>query len=92
MRANLKTILSAAAAAALVASPALAKSQTRTHRSILNVPYDARASVPGIPYDARGSVGGRTVHPYGAEIPVPSRAPANNAVNPDFQLGGSHGD
>ena len=46
MRTNLKVILSAAGVAALLASPALAKSHThQAAPSTVNVPYDARASV-----------------------------------------------
>src|SRR5260221_6361570 len=48
MTSNLKVMLSALGVAALLASPAMAKSHARAHRaapSIVKVPYDARASV-----------------------------------------------
>jgi hypothetical protein len=48
MKSNLKLILSAVSVAALLASPALAKSHARAHHtasSISNVPADARGSV-----------------------------------------------
>ena len=86
---TLKTIISAAAAVALVASPALAKSPARSQAPVLNVPYDARASVPyGVPYDARVPVlSPQRVHPYAADVPTGRQSSESN-LNPDFQLGG----
>jgi hypothetical protein len=80
MTSNLKVMLSALGVAALLASPAMAKSHARTHRaapSIVNVPYDARASVQ--PYASAPVV---TV--YAPDLPTqPHR---NGGLNPDFQL------
>jgi hypothetical protein len=48
MKSNLKVVLCAVSVAALLASPALAKSHARVHQaapSLVNVPADARASV-----------------------------------------------
>jgi len=75
MTSNLKLILSAAGVAALLASPAMAKSHARTH--------------DGVPADARGSVAPSTGHPvvtpYAPDLPQQAReAPG---PNPDFQLG-----
>lgn len=80
MKTNLKAVLSAVAVAALLASPAMARSHVRTHQAapaFVNVPYDARASVR--PYAAPPAV---TV--YGADLPsLPYR---NGNLAPDFQL------
>jgi hypothetical protein len=80
MRTNLKTILSAVGVAALLASPAMAKSHARTPEaapSIVNVPYDAHASVA--PYASAPAV---TV--YAPDLPTqPHRY---GGLNPDFQL------
>jgi hypothetical protein len=79
MTSNLKVMLSALGVAALLASPAMAKSHVRAHRatpSTVTVPYDARASV--LPYASAPAV---TV--YGAELPTqPHR---NGGLAPDFQ-------
>jgi len=80
MRTNLKVVLSAVGVAALLASPAMAKSHARTHQaapSLVSVPYDARASVQ--PYASAPPV---TV--YAPDVPVqPHRY---GTLNPDFQL------
>lgn len=79
MTSNLKVMLSAVGVAALLASPAMAKSHVRTHYaapSIVGVPYDARAAV--LPYRSPPAV---TV--YGADLPsLPHR---NGSLDPDFQ-------
>jgi hypothetical protein len=78
MRMNLKVILSAIGVAALLASPAVAKS--RTHQaapSLVNVPHDAHASVA--PYAPAQAV---TV--YAPDLRVQPHE--NGSVNPDFQL------
>jgi hypothetical protein len=77
MNTSLKIILSAVGVAAMLASPAMAKSHARTHyapRALSNIPYDARGSVE--PY--RGPVW--QVQPW-----------TSNELNGDFQLGGGHG-
>jgi hypothetical protein len=80
MTSNLKVILSAVGVAALVASPALAKSHVRTN-------YVAPAAVPA---DAQAYVtpnAGR--HPlvtlYAPDVPQPAHETASQS--PDFQLG-----
>jgi hypothetical protein len=80
MNTNLKVILSAVGVAALLASPAMAKSHARIQQaepSIVNVPYGARASVA--PYAPTQAV---TV--YAPDLRLPAHE--NGAVNPDFQL------
>ena len=80
MRTNLKVILSAVGVAALLASPAMAKSHARTHQaapSIVNVPYDAHASAA--PYAPAQAV---TV--YAPDVRVQPHE--NGRINPDFQL------
>jgi hypothetical protein len=81
MTSNLKVILSAVGVAALVTSPALAKSHVRTdHVAPAAVPADAHAYVTpnaGRPY----------VTVYGPDLP--QRAHETAGENPDFQLGGS---
>ena len=79
MTSNLKAILSVAGVAALMASPAVAK--TERHR-------DASA---GIPANAQGSAAPTSPHsfvtPYAPDLPQqPHEA---HGVNPDFQLGGN---
>jgi hypothetical protein len=80
MTSNLKVMLSALGVAALLASPAMAKSHARIHRaapSIVNVPYDARASV-------QTYASAPLVTVYAADRPVqPHRY---GGLNPDFQL------
>jgi hypothetical protein len=79
MRTNLKVMLSAVSVAALLASPAMAKSHARTHQaapSTVNLPYDAHASVA--PYAPAQAV---TV--YAPDLRLP---PHDNGLNPDFQL------
>jgi hypothetical protein len=79
MTSNLKVILSAVGVAALVASPALAKSHVRTNYvAPAAVPADAHASVA--PYAAQP-----LVTPYGANVPEPAHETAG--PSPDFQLG-----
>jgi hypothetical protein len=79
MTSNLKVILSAVSVAALLASPAMAKSHARTNEapSIVNVPYDAHASVA--PHTSAQAV---TV--YSPDVRVAPHQ--NGALNPDFQL------
>jgi len=80
MRTNLKVMLSAVGVAALLASPAMAKSHARTHQaapSLVNVPYDAHASVA--PYAPAQAV---TV--YAPDVRVQPHE--NGRINPDFQL------
>jgi hypothetical protein len=74
MRTNLKVILSAVSVAALLASPAMAK--TERHHAAPSTVY--------IPSDARGSVApyGATVGPYSPDAPTPT-----HGLNPDFQDG-----
>jgi hypothetical protein len=80
MKTNLKVILSAVGVAALLASPAMAKSHARTEQatpSTVHVPYNAQGSVA--PYAPAQAV---TV--YAPDRPV--RQHENGDVNPDFQL------
>ena len=74
MRTNLKVILSAVSAAALLASPAMAKTMRYGHAapSTLFIPSDARGSVA--PFAA--NEGG----PYTPSMPTPKYG-----VNRDFQ-------
>lgn len=75
MTPNLKVILSAAGVAALVASPANAKSHVRTHDV---APY---GQIYTTPYAAR-----QVVTPYGADTPTaPHETPGPSH---DFELGG----
>ena len=80
MRTNLKVIMSAVGVAALLASPAMAKSHARTHQaapSIVNLPYDAHASVAlNRPAQA--------VTVYAPDLRVQPHE--NGGINPDFQL------
>ncbi len=75
MRTNLKVMLSAVGAAALLASPAMAKS------------HQAAPSIASVPYDASASVAPRTsaqaVTVYAPDVRV---QPHENGLNPDFQL------
>ena len=76
MNTNLKVILSAVGVAAMLASPAMAKTVRHHH---------AAPSTIYIPSDARGSVapyGGSESGPYTPSIPTP-----RHGVNPDFQDG-----
>jgi hypothetical protein len=80
MRTNLKVILSAVGVAALLASPAMAKSHARADQaapSLVNVPYDAHGSVA--PYAPAQAV---TV--YAPDLRAQPHE--NGSVNPDFQL------
>ena len=78
MTSNLKVILSAAGVAALLASPALAKTvHNRPVPSLANVPADAHASVV--------SPNGSLVTVYGPNVPQPAHE--TPGPNPDFQLG-----
>jgi hypothetical protein len=74
MTSNLKLILSAAGVAALLASPAMAKSHARTATA---VPADAHASAA--PFTGRP-----VVTPYAPDLP--QRAHEAAGPNPDFQL------
>jgi hypothetical protein len=86
MKSNLKVILAAAGVAALLASPAMAKSHTRSHdvaRALAHVPADTRGAVDSYaPAPATSAQ-----HVYAPELPV---APQLRLLNPDFQLGGNH--
>jgi hypothetical protein len=84
MRTNLKAILSAVGVAALLASPATAKT-VRNHDgapSTVSIPSDARGSV--IRYGAYGfgPRGATESGPYTPSIPTPA-----HGLNPDFQDG-----
>ena len=78
MASNLKIILSAVSVAALLASPAAAKTQRhqQTAPALVNVPADARAS-----FAPNASV----VTVYSPDVRV--QAYPMHGVNPDFQLG-----
>jgi hypothetical protein len=79
MTSNFKMILSAVGVAALVTSPAFAKSHVRTnHVAPAAVPANAHASAT--PYAARP-----LVTPYGADVPELAHETAG--PSPDFQLG-----
>lgn len=83
MTSNMKLIFSAVGVAALLASPAMAK--TNHHGaapSETNVPANARGSAS--PYAQRPAV-----TPYGAD--VPQRAYETPGPSPDFQLGSEKG-
>ena len=81
MTSTLKVILSAVGVAALVASPALAKSHVRTdHVAPAAVPADAHASVAP-------SAAHQLVTPYAPDLP--QRPHETAGENPDFQLDGS---
>jgi len=72
MTSNLKVILSAVGVAALLASPAMAKTQRHLHIA----PADAHASAnPNTP----------AVTVYSPDVKV--QAYPTNGLNPDFQLG-----
>ena len=76
MTSNLKVILSAVGVAALLASPAMAKTQRhQTAPSLVNVPADAQAS-------AGTSASAVTV--YAPDVKV--QAQSNGSLNRDFQL------
>jgi len=76
MRTNLKVILSAVGVAALLASPAMAKTM-RHHRAAPSTVY--------IPSDARGSVAPYVAAEGGPYTPS-GRTPLHG-LNPDFQNG-----
>ena len=78
MTSNLKVILSAVGVAALVASPAMAKSHARAQYVGPAVPADAHAYVS--PYGQHP-----LVTPYAPNLPQPAHETAG--PNPDFQLG-----
>jgi hypothetical protein len=83
MTSNLKLILSAVGVAALLASPAMAKSRHDVARSLANVPSDARAeSIAPAPSFAPPA---STQRVYAPDQPVPQHY---RDLNPDFQLGG----
>ena len=79
MTSNLKMILSAVGVAALVASPAMAKSHVRAqHVAPTTLPADAHASVTP-------NAGRALVTPYSPDV---RQLPHETAgPNPDFQLG-----
>jgi hypothetical protein len=77
MTSNLKVILSAVGVAALVASPAMAKSHGRA-------PHVAPAY--GQVYTTPPYAGRQLVTPYGANLPEHGHEMPGQA--PDFQLGG----
>lgn len=70
---NLKLMLSAVAAAALLASPATAK----TRHASPQVPAQVETHGPAP----------QAVAPYGASVPVSARR-SNNGLNADFQISG----
>jgi hypothetical protein len=80
MTSNLKVILSAVGVAALVASPAMAKTERHHHAapSLTSVPADVHAYAS--PY-----AGHPLVTPYAPD--VPQQAHETPGPNPDFQLG-----
>jgi hypothetical protein len=80
MTSNLKVILSAVGVAALVASPAMAKSHVRTHH-VAPAAVPAYGQVYTTPYAA-----GQVVTPYGAN--APEAAHEMPGQSHDFQLGG----
>ncbi len=84
MTTNLKLILSAVGVAALLASPAMAKS--RHHdiaRSLASVPSDVRAeSYAAAPSYAPATSSQRV---YAPDLALPAH---HGDLNPDFQLGG----
>ena len=77
MASNLKTILSVVGVAALLASPALAKTRhNQPAPALTNVPADVQASIrQNAPF----------VTPYAADLKV--QANSTTSTNPDFQLG-----
>lgn len=77
MTSNLRVILSAVGVAALIASPAMAKSHVRTN----HVGPTAYGQVSPTPYAGR-----QLVTPYGANVPQQAHEMPGQA--PDFQLGG----
>lgn len=79
MTSNLKVILSAAGVAALIASPAMAKSHVRTN-------HVAPTAVPAYgQFSGTRYVGRQLVTPYGANLPQQAHEMPGQA--PDFQLG-----
>ena len=84
MTLNLKVILSAVGVAALIASPAMAKSHVRTHHFA-----PAGAPVYGQVYAAPAYAGRQVVTPYGASLPQQAHQMPGQAS--DFQLGGEKG-
>ena len=78
MGTNLKVILSAVGVAALLSSPAMARTPARSHqaaRTIVNAPYSVRASVA--PYAPAQTV-------YAPDLPA--QAHRYGGLTPDFQL------
>jgi hypothetical protein len=79
MKSNLKVILSAVGVAALLASPAMAKT-VRPHNTApttVYIPSDARASVARYGINEGG--------PYSPSIPAP-----RHGLSPDFQNGNAN--
>ena len=79
MNSSLKIVLSAVSVAALLASPALAKSHARAHH--------AASSISNVPADARGSVEayGPAQRVYSPNVYDPA---VHSGLTPDRQLGG----
>ena len=77
MTPSLKTILSAVGVAALLASPALAKTQRH---------QQAAPALTSVPTDAQASIGpnAAAVTVYSPDVRVPAQP--ITGVNPDFQL------
>lgn len=77
MTSNLKIILSAVGVAALLASPAMAKTKQRheTAPALVNIPVDTHASVAS---------SGQAVTVYAPDVKVPAHTATG--LNPDFQL------
>jgi hypothetical protein len=83
MTSNLTLILSAVGVAALLASPAMAKSKHHdAARALGNVPSDARAESYAPAPNASAPASQRV---YAPDLPVPAH---HGDLNPDFQLGG----
>jgi hypothetical protein len=83
MTSNLKVILSAVGVAALVASPAMAKSHAQTNQV---VPADARGAATPYAASVATPYAGRVVTPYAPNLPERSHEMPGPAA--DFQLGG----
>ena len=81
MTSHLKTVVPAAAVAALLATPVLAKA----------VHHHPAPSQTAVSADAHASTAQPAPHafvtPYGAELP---QQPYTSAVNPDFQVPGKY--
>jgi hypothetical protein len=78
MTTNLKLILSAVGVAALLASPAMAKSR---HHALANVPSDVRAETYAPAPSYAPAASGQRV--YAPDLPLPAH---HSDFNPDFQI------